>query len=157
MISYIASYILIFPVPEWRIRPATFSSTGDCDTWDQRQVQEYFFFFLKQKLILAMKPLNPHHTRGCKVQHILWSFFRCISLPMQSFCHLTSWWRKGLVWWWETPGNGERVCPWTCTWSVMGSAVPLQLFHLLLLLWYCLERPGHTHPSHSISSKWVLS
>lgn len=40
MISHIASYILIFPVPERRIKPVTFSSTGDCDTCNY--IQDFF-------------------------------------------------------------------------------------------------------------------
>ena len=43
MISHIASYIVIFPVPEWR-RPVALSFTSDCDTWGCKQVQEYLFF-----------------------------------------------------------------------------------------------------------------
>lgn len=157
MIPYIASYILIFPVPEWRIRSVTFSSTGDCDTWDCKRVQGYFF--LKETDIGHEAFESSSHRR---LQTIVCPLIM-LSISLSTFAKPLSSgpmveeglglmkrnsWKLG-----HSPslnlyltgcrGQLRHINSSTCCFSAF-------------LMWYCLESARYTLPSHNISSRWVL-
>lgn len=78
MIFHTVACISTTFVPEGRVRMATISSTGDCDTWDCKLIPQFYFYF-NQNLKLAKKSLTLLHDGDWK--HPFQFCFLSISVP----------------------------------------------------------------------------